>query len=107
ASRPTVSVIMNCFNGERWLREAIDSVFEQSYQDWEIVFWDNCSTDASAEIARGYGDRVRYFGAETRTSLGAARSLALQRARGEYIGYLDCDDVLFPYHLATHVETLS
>ncbi|HZY30567.1 MAG TPA: glycosyltransferase, partial [Candidatus Methylomirabilis sp.] len=61
---PRVSVIMNCLNGERYLREAMDSVFAQTYTDWEIVFWDNASTDASAEIAKGYGDRVRYFRSE-------------------------------------------
>ena len=46
--RPLVSVIMNCYNGEKYLREAIDSVYAQTYTNWEIIFWDNSSTDKSA-----------------------------------------------------------
>ena len=49
---PLVSVIMNCFNGETYLQEAIDSVYSQTYTNWEIVFWDNLSIDSSAKIAQ-------------------------------------------------------
>ena len=59
---PLVSVIINCFNGEEFLREAIDSVLAQTYTHWEIVFWDNQSTDATAEIVKSYTDsRIRYY----------------------------------------------
>ena len=51
---PTVSVIMNCLNSAMYLREAIDSVYSQTYDDWEIIFWDNASTDKSAEVAKSY-----------------------------------------------------
>ena len=54
--QPLVSVIMNCFNGEKYLREAIDSVLAQTYQNWELIFWDNQSTDSSAEIVKSYDD---------------------------------------------------
>ena len=70
---PMISVIMNCFNGERYLRTAIESVFVQTWTDWEIVFWDNCSTDGTAEIAQLFGSRVRYFRGERNLLLGAAR----------------------------------
>ena len=53
---PKVTVIMNCYNSAEHLREAMDSVFRQSWPDWEIVFWDNCSTDDSAAIAQSYGE---------------------------------------------------
>ena len=53
---PLVSVIMNCLNCERYLKEAIDSVYDQSYNNWEIIFWDNQSTDKSAEIFKSYKD---------------------------------------------------
>ena len=49
---PKVSVIMNCFNSGRFLVEAIESVFAQTFADWEIVFWDNLSSDGSAAIAK-------------------------------------------------------
>ncbi len=91
-----VSVVMNCLNGERYVREAIDSVYAQSHLDWEIIFWDNGSTDGSAAIARSYDARVRYFRAEETTPLGAARMLALRQAAGDYIAFLDVDDVWLP-----------
>jgi len=56
-----VSVIMNCHNGEKYLREAIDSVYAQTYKNWEIIFWDNYSTDNSAKIAKSYNDKLKYY----------------------------------------------
>ena len=53
-NKPLISVIINCYNGEKYLRETIDSVLNQSYQNWEIVFWDNNSTDQSANILKSY-----------------------------------------------------
>lgn len=99
----TVSVIMNCYNSAAHLREALDSVFSQTFTDWEIVFWDNCSVDDSAAIAKSYGPRVRYFRAETTTPLGAARNLALEHATGNYLAFLDCDDEWLPTKLEKQV----
>lgn len=89
---PKVTVIMNCYNSAEHLREAMDSVLRQSWPDWEIVFWDNCSTDDSAAIAQSYGEKVRYFLAEKTVPLGAARNLAIARAEGPLLAFLDCDD---------------
>ena len=62
STEPLVSIIINCFNGEKYLRNAIDSVIEQTYKNWEIIFWDNQSTDKSAEIFKSYKDkRFKYF----------------------------------------------
>ena len=59
---PLVSVLMNCFNGEKYLREAINSVYTQTYKNWEIIFWDNKSKDKSAEIFKSYKDkRLKYY----------------------------------------------
>lgn len=104
---PKVSIIMNCYNGERYLREAIESIYSQSFQDWEIVFWDNASTDASAKIAQSYDDKLCYFRGDVNIPLGAARSEAINRARGELIAFLDCDDVWLPEKLATQVERMT
>lgn len=98
-----VSVVMNCLNGEKYLRQAFDSVFGQTYQDWEIIFWDNVSTDKSAEIAKSYGDRVRYFRSDQTHALGKARNLAIQESAGEYLGFLDCDDIWLPEKLERQV----
>ena len=92
--QPLVSVITNCFNGSSYLEEAIDSVLNQTYHNWELIFWDNCSTDSSAEIFKLFkDDRLKYFRAETYTHLGQARNFAISKASGELIAFLDCDDL--------------
>ena len=102
--QPLVSVLMNCYNGERYLVEAIDSVLAQSWQNWEVIFWDNQSADRSAEICKSYNDpRMRYFRADRHTSLGEARALALQQAGGDFVAVLDVDDVWLPRKLETQM----
>lgn len=59
---PLVSIIINCYNGEEYLDEAIKSVLEQNYKHWEIIFFDNNSTDKSSSILKKYKDkRIKYF----------------------------------------------
>lgn len=100
---PEVSVLINCLNGERYLREAIDSVYQQSFHSWEIVLWDNASTDTSADIARSYDRKLRYFRSSKTVPLGQARNLAIEKARGKYIGFLDCDDIWLPEKLERQI----
>lgn len=102
-----VSVIMNCYNGERYLREAIDSIFAQSYVNWEIVFFDNASTDNSGAIARSYGEKLRYFCGEKTVPLGAARNAAINHASGDLIAFLDTDDRWLPDKLAWQVAVFN
>lgn len=97
---PAISIIMNCCNCAKDLPAALESVASQTFSDWEIVFWDNCSTDKSADIAKAFGSRLRYFKAAEFTSLGKARNLALQQATGKYFAFLDCDDLWRPEKLA-------
>lgn len=95
-----VSVLMNCYNGQKYLRTAIDSVLAQTYENWEIIFWDNQSTDHSAEIARSYGDpRINYFYASEHTPLHAARNHAIEKATGTFLAFLDVDDWWLPNKL--------
>ena len=90
---PLVSILMNCFNGEKFLREAVDSVLAQTYQNWEVIFWDNQSTDKSAEIFKSYSDpRLKYFYAPKHTLLYEARNYAFEKTGGELIAFLDVDD---------------
>lgn len=102
-----VSVIMNCHNCAKYLREALDSVYQQTFKDYEIIFWDNKSTDNSAEIALSYGEPLRYFRGEEFLPLGAARNAAIEKARGEYLAFLDCDDIWLPGKLEKQVELLD
>ena len=105
--KPLVSVIMNCYNGDRFLRKAVDSVYCQTYDNWEIIFWDNASTDSSAKIARSYDDKIRYFSATKNTPLGEARNLALNKASGKYVAFLDCDDLHFQNKIEKQVRLME
>ena len=92
--KPLVSVIINCYNSEKYLRETIDSLIAQTYTNWEAIFWDNCSTDKTAEIIKSVCDkRICYYYAERNTSIGEARNLALKKVSGNYICFLDSDDL--------------
>jgi glycosyltransferase involved in cell wall biosynthesis len=91
---PLVSVIMNIRNGAAFLREALDSVMAQTFTDWEVIAWDDCSTDDSAHIVGEYKDpRVRYFLSPEETPLGKARANAIRQARGVWLAFLDQDDL--------------
>jgi glycosyltransferase involved in cell wall biosynthesis len=90
---PLVSIIMNCYNGEKYLRVALDSVIAQTYQKWELIFWDNQSTDQSKELFMSYDDeRLNYFNAPKHTLLYEARNYAIEKASGEFYAFLDVDD---------------
>lgn len=92
--QPLVSIIMNCFNGEKYLKDAIHSVISQTYNNWELVFWDNQSKDKSSEIFKSYKDkRLKYFLASQHTSLYKARNLAIEKSKGDYVAFLDTDDL--------------
>lgn len=93
ANQPLVSVIMNCYNGEKYLLEAIESVYSQTYQNWEIVFWDNASTDNSAKVAKSFNHKLKYFSSKSLKPLYTARNLALDACQGDVIAFLDCDDL--------------
>ena len=104
---PKVSIIINCYNGEKYLREAIDSVYAHSFEDWEIIFWDNVSTDQTPNIAASYDSKLKYFRSTQLIPLGAARKEAVLKATGEWIAFLDCDDSWFPDKLQIQLDALS
>jgi len=87
-----VSILMNCWNGEEYLEESIESVFNQSFSDWEIVFIDNCSNDKSAEIAMSFGKKVKYYKTPYKMTLGEARAFGVDKCQSQYLMYLDVDD---------------
>lgn len=103
-SAPEVTILMNAYNSADYLQETLDTVKLQTFGDYEIVFWDNASTDATGQIAQSFGDRLRYFRAEQTTPLGEARNQALQQVRSPLVAFLDCDDLWEPDKLALQVE---
>ncbi len=99
-SMPAVSIIMNVRNGAATLREALESALTQTYRDWEMIVWDDRSADDSAGIVAEFKDpRIRYTLAPHETSLGEARQLAIREARGEWLAFLDQDDIWLPSKL--------
>ena len=91
---PLVSIIMNCYNGEKFLNESIKSVLNQSYKNWELIFWDNMSSDNSSKIIKKIDDsRIKYYLSNKFEKLYKARNLALEKASGKFICFLDTDDL--------------
>ena len=91
--KPLVSIIVNCFNGEKYLRDALQSVLKQTYKNWELIFWDNKSFDNSKKVFLEFlDDRFKYFISEKHTTLYEARNNAIKQSKGEVIALLDVDD---------------
>jgi glycosyltransferase involved in cell wall biosynthesis len=112
-ANPLVSVIMIFLDEEKFIKEAIQSVFGQSYENWELILVDDGSNDGSSEIARNYPkqhpDRVRYMehpGHQNR-GMSATRNLGIREAKGEYFTFLDADDVWLPSKLQNQTAILA
>lgn len=89
-----VSVIMNCHNGEKFLRQSINSLLSQSYKNWELIFFDNVSKDKSIKIAKGFNDkRIKIYKTLKYMKLYSARNAALKKTKGKIICFLDTDDL--------------
>lgn len=100
-----VSVIMNCHNGMEYLKIALDSALNQSFKDFEIIFFDNCSTDDTAAIVFEYDDsRLKYFRSDKFLSLGEARNEAISLSEGDYLAFLDADDIWYPRKLELQMK---
>lgn len=107
-NKPLVSIIMNCHNGEKYLYKSLKSIAEQNFKDWELIFWDNCSTDNSKKIFTSFSDiRFKYYKSQTFKNLYEARNLALKKAQGKYISFLDVDDWWHKEKLKLQIEQFS
>lgn len=104
---PLVTVIINAYNGAKYLRAAIESVYVQSLQDFEIVLFDDASTDETPAIARTFDARLRYARSDRLIPLGEARNRALELARGKYVSFLDQDDLFLPTKLERQVAAFQ
>lgn len=103
-----VSVIMNCHNGEKFLNESLKSVIDQTYQNWELIFFDNLSNDNSKKILQNYKDkRIKYYSSKKFLDLYAARNEAIDKSNGKYISFLDTDDYWAPNKLEEQIKFLE
>lgn len=90
---PKISVVMNCHNGEKYLKQSIKSVLKQSYKNLELIFYDNKSNDKSVSIAKSFKDkRVKIFHSKNYQKLYKARNSAIKKTTGKFISFLDTDD---------------
>ena len=84
-----VSIIINCYNGEKYLSKTLESILTQKYQNFEVIFVDNCSTDSSAKIFQNIKDKKDLnIIKQKKIKLYASRNFALKKAKGEYITFL-------------------
>lgn len=102
-----VTILMNCFNGEKYVREALQSVFHQTYKNFEVIFVDNCSTDNSLKIASDFGPKVKIIKTPQNMSLCQARVFARPYIQGDYFCVLDIDDLMMPTKLEKQVSVLE
>jgi len=105
-----VSIITPCFNSEKFISETIHSVQNQTYQNWEMIVVDDCSTDQTATIIEQFvknDARIRFFQLEKNSGAGIAREMALSQAKGDYISFLDADDLWKPLKLEKQLQFLK
>lgn len=102
----SVSILIPCYNAERWIGQAIESALAQTWRQKEVIVVDDGSTDGSLEVIRCFSGRVRWESGPNRGG-NAARNRLLELARGEWLQYLDADDYLLPNKVAGQVEFLA
>lgn len=103
---PRVSVVIPVFNGERFLRQAIESVLAQDDVPLEVLVVDDGSTDRSGEIAAAFGAPVRGL-AQPHAGIAAARNTGIRAARGDFLAFLDADDLWTPGRLRAQLDRLA
>ena len=106
--QPLISILMNCFNGEKYLEEALKSIIQQSYKNWELIFWDNKSHDKSIQIVSSFKDkRIKIYENSKHTNLGKARKSAFSKTNGDYLAFLDVDDIWHKEKLSTQIKVFN
>lgn len=105
-----VSIIMPAYNAERFIGQSIESVLAQTYENWELVIADDCSQDNTAQIVAAYAQkdsRVRYYKLPENGGAAMARNLAIEKAQGRYLAFLDSDDLWVSDKLALQIAYMQ
>lgn len=103
-----VSVLMSCYNGEKYIGSSVKSLLKQSYEHWELIFFDNCSNDNSfKEISKFHDKRIKYFKNDKLVPIGSAKQKAFECSSGEFISFLDVDDLWLSKKLKNQVSFLN
>lgn len=100
------SVVIPTYNRLPLLKEALESLWRQTFTDYEVIVVDDGSTDGTGDFARSLGARLKLLEQANRGP-GAARNLAVEHAKGDYVAFLDSDDLWFPWTLASYAECIG
>ena len=109
-TNPRVSIVLPCYNGERFLSQSIESVINQTFKDWELIIVNDCSTDSSPFIAEKYiaqDNRISIIHNKTNKKLPASLNIGFANARGKYFTWTSDDNIAKPNWLSTLVSTLD
>lgn len=107
---PTVSIITPLYNAERFITETIESVLQQTYENWEWIIVNDCSTDRSVEIVESYltkEPRIQLINLKKNSGTGFAKNTALNSAKGNYISFIDSDDCWLPEKLEKQLNFMQ
>lgn len=107
---PLVSIVMPLYDTEKYLQETIDSVLEQSYENWELIIVDDCSKDNSFSIALQNSvddSRIRVYQQKNNEGAAAARNRAIQVAKGDYLAFIDSDDIWLSNKLEKQISFMK
>lgn len=103
-----VSIIMPSWNTEKFIAESIQSVINQTYTNWELIIVDDCSTDHTDDVVASFhDDRIRYYHNQKNSGAALTRNKALREARGEWIAFLDSDDLWMPEKLEHQIKFMD
>ena len=98
---------MPCYNAERYIAQSIESVLAQTYQNWELLITDDCSTDNSVKVATKYSlqdDRINLLVPDEHQGIARTRNMSISRARGRFVAFLDSDDIWYPEKLEKQIN---
>ena len=105
-----VSIVLPCYNGEKYLRESINSMIKQTYKDWELIIVDDCSTDKTLEIANEYmqnDSRIKVIHNESNCKLPRSLNIGFENATGEFLSWTSDDNIYYPQAIQTMVDALE
>ena len=106
-NNPLVSIVIPVHNGEKYIKESLDSCIGQTNQNIEIIVVNDASTDSTLEILQGYGDKIKIITVEKQNGLGNVINIGIKESKGKYIARMDADDVMYPTRLEKQVEYLK
>jgi glycosyltransferase involved in cell wall biosynthesis len=105
--KPLVSIVIPVYNAEKYIEKTLESVFNQSFTDYEIIVVDDGSTDNTPNILKKYGDKITYIRQRNSGGPSSPRNKAIKNAQGEYIALFDSDDLMFKDKIQTDVNILK